>query len=195
MTLVAPGAGVTAPAQGARLAQGARPAQGARLEWAVKASFVAYVEALPDGKVETFGGAARAADGRFLFAAAGGTEGDLAFTGTLRFSGHHGVLDVLLSDPRIETVGGLAALTIAVGAERVHIATIGHLEAGTPGTGIHSSEGAAARADTLTAATLTGTGVTATDDGAHLLGGVYSAGTPLDDLVILRVAAPAPALA
>ncbi|MDF2441997.1 MAG: hypothetical protein JWR01_200, partial [Subtercola sp.] len=57
---------------------------------------------------------------------------------------------------------------------------------GTPGTGIHSLAATAGATAARTA-----TGVTATDDGAHLLGGVYSAGTPLDDLLIHRAAAPA----
>lgn len=177
MTVVPSPASASAPAV-------AGPVAGIRLEWAVKASFVAYVEALPDGNVETFGGAIRAGDGRFVFGTPERSRDALAFTGTLRFSGHHGVLDVLLSDPRIETLGAVTALTVAVGAERVHIATIGHLDGGAPSAAIHPAIGSA----------LTGTGVTATDDGAHLLGGVYSAGTPLDDILIHLVAAPAPAV-
>lgn len=136
---------------------------GPRLEWAIKPSFVAYVEALPDGGVDVEGGAARSADGVFVFPATGGTE--FSFEGSVRFHGHAGVLDVTIADPRIEQTGASADLTIALGAERIRFATVGEL--------------------TITAAgALLSTDVVATDDGAYVLGGVYPPGTPLHPFTI-----------
>ncbi|MCU1480233.1 MAG: LPXTG-motif cell wall anchor protein [Subtercola sp.] len=140
-----------------------------RLEWAVKPSFVAYVESLPDGRVEVGGGVTRASDGRFVFGADAG-QGEFGFVGSVHFFGHHGVLDVTLADPRIEVVGDRFVVTIEVQGERVHVATVEQLR----GDG----------ADVLSAS-----GVEATDDGAALLGGVYQAGTPLDNLTIYSAAA------
>jgi hypothetical protein len=138
------------------------------LRWAIKAGFITYVSALPDGVVEVLDGAT-AADGAFVFPSADGVGG-LAFTGAVRFSGHHGVLDVTLANPRIETVDGGIVVTVAVGDERVRFATA---ESFLPaGIGVVTSRSAAA-----------------TDDGAFLLGGVYQAGTPLDPLQIHDAAA------
>ncbi|GGF31366.1 HtaA domain-containing protein [Subtercola lobariae] len=148
-----------------------QPGAHRRLEWAVKPSFVAYVEALPDGRVEVVSGVSRAEDGRFVFGADAESEhGELGFTGAVHFYGHHGVLDVTLTDPRIEAEGRRFVVTVEVLGERVRMATVEQL--------LHDgSDG------------LEASGVEATDDGAHLLGGVYQAGTPLDDLLIHGLAA------
>lgn len=75
------------------------------LVWAVKTSFVEYVEAL--GEVEVIAPAIREGAGPFRFPR--GKSGD-GFTGGVAFRAHHGALDVLLSDLRIED----AALTVDV---------------------------------------------------------------------------------
>jgi hypothetical protein len=136
---------------------------GPRLEWAIKPSFVAYVEALPDGGVEVEGGATRAADGSFVFPAIAADA--WAFGGAVRFHGHAGVLDVTIADPRIEPSGTGADVTIALGTERIRFATVGELTA-------------------LAAGVLSATDVAATDDGAYVLGGVYQAGTSLHPFTI-----------
>lgn len=140
-------------------------ASGPRLEWAIKPSFVAYVEALPDGGVELEDGVTRTEEGAFVFPGVVGT--DLAFRGAVRFHGHAGVLDVTIADPRVEPTGSTADLTIALGNGngRVRFATVGVLT--RTAVGILSS------AD-----------VSATDDGAYVLGGVYQAGTALDPFTV-----------
>ncbi|UFS59157.1 HtaA domain-containing protein [Subtercola endophyticus] len=159
----------SAPSGSALPATVAAPKGGRRLEWAVKPSFVAYVEALPDGLVEVGGGVTRTSDGRFVFGADAGS-GEFGFVGSVHFFGHHGVLDVTLADPRIEVVGDEFVVTVDVQGERVRVATVEQLlEDGN---------------DVLSAS-----GVEATDDGASLLGGVYQAGTPLDNLTIYSAAA------
>jgi hypothetical protein len=137
--------------------------RGPRLEWALKPSFVAYVEGLPDGVVEVERGAARGADGSFVFPAVAGDT--WAFEGAVRFHGHAGVLDVTIADPRIQATGTSWDLTIALGAARIRFATIGGLTATAPGV-------------------MSSTDVAATDDGAYVLGAVYPAGTPLHPFTI-----------
>ncbi len=133
------------------------------LEWAIRKSFVAYVEGLPDGGVEVEGGASRAASGAFVFPSVEG--GALAFAGAVRFHGHGGVLDVTIADPRIEPQGDSAAVTVALGTGRIRFATVGELT----------------RSDTDD---LRSVDVAVTDDGAYVLGGVYEPGTALDPFTI-----------
>lgn len=141
----------------------------ARLHWAIKPSFVAYIEALPDGGVELLDGVICGADGVFVFPASE-AAGELEFTGAVRFRGHQGVLDVTIREPRIESVDGAIRVTVAVGAERVHFATA---------TGPLLSED-----DDLSTPALA-----ATDDGAALLGGVYQPGTELEPFHVYGAAA------
>jgi hypothetical protein len=136
---------------------------GPRLEWAIKPSFVAYVEGLSDGGVDVEGGAARMPDGSFVFPAVPGEA--WAFTGSVRFHGHAGVLDVTIADPRIEPAGATVEITVALGSERIRFATAGELTATVTGE-------------------LSSTDVAATDDGAYVLGGVYQAGTALHPFTI-----------
>lgn len=138
------------------------------LEWAIRKSFVAYVEALPDGGVEVEGGASRTADGAFVFPAIEGEE--LAFAGSVRFHGHAGVLDVTISDPRIEPRGDSADVTVALVSGRIRFATVGALERAVAGV-VSSAD------------------VAATDDGAYVLGGIYQPGAPLDPFTVHTAAA------
>lgn len=140
-----------------------------QLEWAVKPSFVAYVEALPDGTIELSDGATRATDGAFLF------RGDhvadhLQFQGAVHFRGHHGVLDLLIRDPRIADSAGTVELTVCVGAERIRFAT---------GPGPLRDDGRGLAISSLAT----------TGDGAAALGGVYSAGAALEPFRVCRAAA------
>lgn len=138
------------------------------LEWPIRTSFVAYVEALPDGRVEVEGGASRTADGGFVFPAIQGEE--LAFAGSVRFHGHAGVLDVTIADPRVEAHGESADVTVALVSGRIRFATVGAL----------------ARID---AGVVSATEVAATDDGAYVLGGIYQPGAPLDSFTVHIAAA------
>ncbi|GLI28589.1 hypothetical protein ARHIZOSPH14_28310 [Agromyces rhizosphaerae] len=70
------------------------------LVWGVKSSFVEYVEAL--GEVEVIAPAARDGDGRFRFPAVGAGGG---YAGAVAFRAHHGAMDVVLRDPRLDGRG------------------------------------------------------------------------------------------
>ncbi len=70
------------------------------LVWAVKASFVEYVDAL--GTVDVVAPAPPAADRSLRLPpdrAAGGYRGSVAFRA------HHGAMDIVLRDPRLEAAG------------------------------------------------------------------------------------------
>jgi hypothetical protein len=89
------------------------------MTWAVKDSLVAYVEGLDDGSVEAVIPASRTRQG-FAFpwdgpAAAGDAAcpvGVLRFRGAVRLTGHWGMLDVELRDPRIDLDGQRGTLLV-----------------------------------------------------------------------------------
>ncbi|GAA1705882.1 hypothetical protein GCM10009808_24820 [Microbacterium sediminicola] len=66
------------------------------LVWAVKTSFVDYVEAL--GEIEVIAPATREDDGAFRFPAAADRDG---YRGSVAFRAHHGAMDVVFRDPRV----------------------------------------------------------------------------------------------
>jgi len=70
------------------------------LIWGVKASFVAYVEAL--GAVDVVGPATRLDDGSFRFP---GDHDGGGYRGSVAFRAHHGAMDIVLRDPRLESAG------------------------------------------------------------------------------------------
>ncbi len=115
------------------------------LVWGVKQSFRGYVEST-GGVIETMGGAERAADGGFTFAAAPG--GDLRldadgrpvgrgmFVGNVRFEAHGGMLSVYLADPNIEIGPSGAVITVADSSARTHRMEIATLDLGAITTGL-----------------------------------------------------------
>ncbi|HLK26273.1 MAG TPA: HtaA domain-containing protein [Caulobacteraceae bacterium] len=96
-------------------------AEVASLTWGVKESFRNYVESA-GGAIEVGGGAARAKDGEFTFAAAdggldvsedGAPQGTGAFVGEVKFEAHGGMLKVFLADPSLEIDEGRATVSVA----------------------------------------------------------------------------------
>ena len=92
------------------------------LEWGLKQSFRAYVEAA-GGSIETGEGAERTADGSFTFAAASGgggltigadgkPQGVGRFVGEVRCQAHGGMLKVTLADPGVEIGPDGGAITV-----------------------------------------------------------------------------------
>lgn len=142
------------------------------LVWGLRHSFIAYVESLADGVVGATDGAVRDGDvfrlpGRRI------SPDEYAFDGVLHFSGHAGVLDVALAGIRIEA-GKVWTLIAGTPVPLV--------ELGDPAVLEDTERGISTQFDV----------VTLTDDGAALLGGVYSAGAPADQLTIRRAATRAP---
>ncbi|MEM7221210.1 MAG: HtaA domain-containing protein [Pseudomonadota bacterium] len=143
-----------------------------KLNWGVKASFRAYVEAA-EGTITVSDGATRAADGSIVFealpdgdlsiAADGQASGSQRFQGTVTFEAHGGMLKSTLSALCVEVEGDELVLTVQdaqLEDNRCAIATLVPTEDATDG------------ALTLSAAI--------TIDGMYQIADNYLPGTELD---------------
>lgn len=129
------------------------------LDWGVKASLLAYVRSMADGRVETVGGATTTGTG-FRFEGADA----LAFRGVVTLTGHGGMLRVTIADPAIVQVDGGWVLEITDPddpSSRLPFATIGAFDGRRAG-------------DTAL-----------TQHGADLFFGPYERGTAIDDPVVV----------
>lgn len=95
-------------AAGSSAAATGRQVEGGSLTWGAKESFRTYVTGfIARGEITPADGASQAADnGPFTFTGGTGTVrtdggADLAFDGSVTFSGHHGDLDVTIADPEL----------------------------------------------------------------------------------------------
>lgn len=113
-TLVLMGAGATSAS-----AQGPPPITltGGQADWGLKASFRSYIAGpIAHGTTTASDGATVNSDGTFRFTLVSGSYNlsthavTSQFDGTVRFVGHNGLLDLTLSDPRIETAGDTGKL-------------------------------------------------------------------------------------
>lgn len=189
-TAVAAAVGVAATVATVASPSAAAPvaATGGSVEWGVKASFRGYVTSpIGHGTITTAGGATQAASGVFTFPVSGGAhDADTGTTeaisgGSVHFEAHGGILDVLISDVRVEIDGSTGAIVAdVVSREFIDTTTAGDpvtyddvvlasldLAGVTPTVGV----GTVSYADVP--ATLTAAGVPA-------FGNFYSAGEPLD---------------
>jgi hypothetical protein len=105
---------------------------GGALKWAVSSSFTSYVTGpIAQGAIEVSGGATRSG-GQFQFGQATGSTydqgtglGTVSYVGAVRFTGHHGVLDVTVSQPQIRiTSADTATLYVTSGGTQVAFATL-----------------------------------------------------------------------
>ncbi|MGV9269329.1 HtaA domain-containing protein [Kitasatospora sp. NPDC003701] len=159
------------------------------LDWGVKASFRSYVTGpIGQGGVELTGGATTNADGSFHFGLASATY-DLtthsltsAFTGGVRFTAHHGALDVGLSDLKISTVGTTGKLTADTASKESMGATEVTRRDDVPL--VTFTVGRDTTNGVPTAAALT-------EEGARAFAGFYQAGTAMDPLALLLKQSPA----
>lgn len=150
----------------------------ATLAWGVKESFRRYVEA-SGGTIAAGGGAERAADGGFVFAAAaenalalgadGAPDGTGRFQGVVTFQAHGGMLSVTLTDPWIEPADG-GGYVLSIAETPTRRTAIARLDVGGRTTGADG-------ATELPAAT--------TLDGMMILGDHYPPGTALDPVRLL----------
>ncbi|MDR2255263.1 MAG: HtaA domain-containing protein [Arthrobacter sp.] len=91
---------------------------GVSLSWGVKSSFVSYVKGgIAKGKVTTGGGAVATGSG-FSWGAGSGSlsengTGTVSFPGSVRFTGHDGLMDTTLSGLRVQVTGSGTAVLIA----------------------------------------------------------------------------------
>ncbi|PRA82357.1 hypothetical protein CQ045_06700 [Microbacterium sp. MYb66] len=105
---------------------------GGSLRWAISSSFANYITSpIAQGSIAVSDGATRSG-GQFQFGQTVGGDYDLAsglgsvvYRGSVRFTGHHGVLDVTVSNPQIRiTSSGAATLYVTSGGAQVPFATL-----------------------------------------------------------------------
>ncbi|WP_353987410.1 HtaA domain-containing protein [Ruicaihuangia caeni] len=178
---------VTSPAPAAPTPSAPTVATPGSLSWGIKASFRDYVTSIARGAISTSG--VRTAGSSFVFAqSAGGTfdraaaTGTAAYSGTVRFTGHDGVLDLVFTDPVVSVESAArGSLSVRVGGQRMTVATL--------------NLAAAARTVSADGAiTYRAVPATLTPQGVAAFNSFYPAGTALDPLSFV-IGAPAPAQA
>lgn len=97
------------------------------MAWAVKESFVQYVQSMPDGRILLREGAAVTNTRQFYFPFRSLDQSDgnkvvLQFGGEARFLAHHGLMSVSICNPKIKVGPDGACLSIEQGNEIVHLA-------------------------------------------------------------------------
>ncbi|MCW5951848.1 MAG: HtaA domain-containing protein, partial [Propionibacteriaceae bacterium] len=105
--------------------------RGGSLTWGVRASFRSYVTGpIAKGAITVSSGAGTSG-GNYRFGQTSTTadlpdpDGTTRYRGTVRFTGHHGELDLALSDPAIRISGSSGVLSIAAtGHGRLNLATL-----------------------------------------------------------------------
>lgn len=113
------------------------------LSWAISSSFASYITSSIAHGAITVGGGATLANGRYQFGQAAGSTfdratgtGSVAYTGSVRFTGHGGVLDVTIANPHVRITGpDSAALYVRSGSADVHFADLALSRAARVDTG------------------------------------------------------------
>ncbi|WP_205820521.1 HtaA domain-containing protein, partial [Microbacterium sp. K33] len=105
---------------------------GGSLRWAISSDFAKYVTGgIAQGTISVSDGATRSGS-QFQFGQTVGGDfdvktglGSVVYRGSVRFTGHHGVLDVTVSNPQIRiTSAGAATLSVTSGGAQVPFATL-----------------------------------------------------------------------
>jgi hypothetical protein len=114
---------------GPRAEGGADPAA-ASLQWAVRDSLLRYVLVIAHGTCATDGGVTMDESGVFGFGLRSATEvsdGEwrLSFAGSVRFTAHHGLLDILIEDPAVAIGPRGGLLSATTGSGHTPIALLG----------------------------------------------------------------------
>jgi len=152
------------------------------LRWGIKASFLEYLQRMPDGKGLLGDGAVPVGTNEILFppehtgwrpSPDGVPDRFWAFHGDVRFSGHFGMLFVRVAFPALTLRGELAELTVAPledteGAERLTLVTLRLAQQPSP-EGIEIWRG---------------TDVRLTETGAGLFNDVYPPGEEFEPLTV-----------
>ncbi|AMB60186.1 HtaA domain-containing protein [Microterricola viridarii] len=160
--------------------------QGGSLSWGVGSVFREYIVGhIAKGSISVSGGAT-SASGVFQFGQSGGSfnqgsgTGTADYAGSVRFTGHGGILDLTFSNPTLSvSSASSASLTLTVNGSRVDFATV--------------DLGAASRSSLNGATVFSGAPVTLTSAGAGAFQGYYPAGQALDPMTVtIGAAAAAP---
>ena len=104
---------------------------GGSLRWAISSKFTDYITTIAKGSIAVSGGATRSG-GQFQFGQTVGDDfdvstglGSVSYGGSVRFTGHQGVLDVTVSQPQIRiTSASAATLYVTSGGAAVPFATL-----------------------------------------------------------------------
>ncbi|MFF2487205.1 HtaA domain-containing protein [Microbacterium sp. NPDC058062] len=106
--------------------------QGGSLSWAISSSFASYItSSTAKGSIAVTGGATRSG-GLFQFGQATGSTydaatgtGTVSYNGSVRFTGHGGVLDVTIANPQVRiTSANAATLYVTSGGSQVAFANL-----------------------------------------------------------------------
>lgn len=157
------------------------------LLWGVKSSFRSYITGpIAKGAIAVAGGAS-AEGGLFRFGQTGSAlvdgRGTASYGGSVRFTGHSGVLDLTFSDPQVRIdSASRATLVVGVGGRRTDLAAL-DLSAGT------RSDADGAIAYTAVPATLTASGAGVFSYGSSQF---YAPGTAMDAVTFVVGADAAP---
>ena len=184
------------PAPGAQIVSEQAPAaasqslQDASVDWGVKSSFRRYITGPVAGGSQELTGATSNADGSYHFTAAEGTvEADgsyhVKFTGSsVKYTGHHGVLEVTISDLELVIKDGQGSLYANISERPYNGNTTpnppvqhGHTLIGTFDASSLKNEGGQ-----LTLAASDATKVKLSTEATSVFAGFYQAGQELDAL-------------
>ncbi|KON74833.1 hypothetical protein M768_02545 [Cellulosimicrobium cellulans F16] len=159
------------------------PTTAGSLTWGVKESFRSYIVGPVAGGGATTSSGAAVVDGLFRFGQAdGGTwtaasgRGSVKYSGTVRFTGHSGALDLALTNPVVDVTGpGAGRLLVDARSTGLDGSTFDRkgVVVATLALGAPTTSGDGAVTYTKAAATLTA-------DGSLAFSGFYPAGTALD---------------
>ena len=83
------------------------------LTWPVRHSLIRYLGSLGDGRAVLSRGARSCPPDGVTFPIDKADNSTLAFVGEVRFLGHHGLLDIRISDPHLELSPTLCRLSLA----------------------------------------------------------------------------------
>lgn len=154
------------------------------LDWGVKRSFRNYVlEGPAQGTVTAGPPATPNADGTFRFPAGtpvtydGPDDVVAQFEGSVRFTGHHGALDLTLADPRVEIDGDVGVLLVDGSSRDLDTGVVTVLDDVAVATLDVGAIEPTALGDVVTFADVP---ATLTAEGEFAFEGFYAAGDPLD---------------
>lgn len=155
------------------------------LAWGVKQSFRNYIAGpIAHGTTKVAGGASIASDGTFRFPVDSGTFDpktktlEVEYDGSVRFSGHDGALDLMITEPRVELTGDKGVLRADVVSKSMDSSELKTYDdviiADLDANGALTAGENSVRLD--------GVGAVLTAAGEPAFAGFYPAGIELDDL-------------
>lgn len=169
-----------------------------KLDWGIKESFRTYISGpIAQGKITVADGAQQAdGGGVFTFTDGKGTydtgthASDTAFEGSVRFEGHHGALDVQLSDVKVGTGRETGTITADFTSKKMDGTVVSKDDAPIAELDMTAAERAGGADGAMVFAAIP---ATLTADGSDAFAGFYAEGAELDPATLsVKTAAPSP---